>query len=75
VLICNCLRLLDILDSRAFPYIPPSRGHIGLTKQVGLVPVDYLSVICPSEFLQSGTMAAILLGQAEGPTKANKWGQ
>jgi hypothetical protein len=29
----------------------PAVGHIGLTKQVGLVPVGYLKVIRPSQSL------------------------
>ena len=43
--------VLDILDPRAFPFMPFSRGHIGLTWQIGLVPVDYLAVICASQSL------------------------
>lgn len=41
--------VLDILDPRAFPFMRFSRGRTGLTRQIGLVPVDYPAVICPSQ--------------------------
>jgi len=42
-------RDLEILDPRALPYSRPAVSHIG--PPMGLVPVDYLAVICPSQCL------------------------
>ena len=47
----DCTGVLDNYDAWAFPFMRFSRGRTGLTRQIGLVPVDYLAVICPSQLL------------------------